>query len=128
MRPIASMTPARLFPYAVIGYMANNLLPARAGEVVRAYVLGDRERVSRMGTFGTIAVERLFDGCALVVMLLVSGMVVGFEDGRLQAIAVASTILFIVALVAFYLLTLNEERGKRVVHRLLTRGGEKETL
>ena len=39
MRPVAPLSPARLFPYAVIGYMANNLLPARAGEFVRAYVL-----------------------------------------------------------------------------------------
>ena len=119
MRPVAAMTPWRLMPYAIIGYMANNLLPARAGEVVRAYVLGDREHVSRMGTFGTIAVERLFDGCALVVMLLVAGVIVGFEDAKLQAIAIASTVLFLAALVAFYVITLDEERGKRMAHRLL---------
>ncbi|MFN0147428.1 MAG: lysylphosphatidylglycerol synthase transmembrane domain-containing protein, partial [Dehalococcoidia bacterium] len=119
MRPVAPIRPARLFPYAVIGYMANNLLPARAGEFVRAYVLGDREKVSTMGTLGTIAVERLFDGCVLVVMLLVSGYFVGFEDSRLKAIAIASTILFIGALLGFYWLTLNETRAKRVIHRLL---------
>lgn len=118
MRPIADMSPARLFPYAIIGYMANNLLPARAGEVVRAYVLGEREGVSRMGTFGTIAVERLFDGCTLVLLLLLSGSIVGFENGRLQAIAIVSTVLFVIALVVFYLLTLSEERAMRVMHRL----------
>lgn len=118
MRPVASMSPRQLFPYAIIGYMANNLLPARAGEVVRAYILGEREHVSRMGTFGTIAVERLFDGCTLVLLLLVSGTFVGFESGRLQAIAVVSTILFVVALVGFYLLTLSPERSHRVMHRL----------
>jgi uncharacterized protein (TIRG00374 family) len=119
MRPVAPMSARRLFPYAIIGYMANNLLPARAGEVVRAYVLGDRERVSKMGTFGTIAVERLFDGCVLVVMLLVAGLFVGIEDSRLKAIAIASTVLFIAALTGFYVLTYSEERGKRVIHRLL---------
>lgn len=119
MRPVAPLSPARLFPYAIIGYMANNLLPARAGEVVRAYVLGDRERISKMGTFGTIAVERLFDGCTLVLMLLVAGTLVGFEDGRLRAIAVASTALFLAAIIGFYLLTLREERALRVVHLFL---------
>lgn len=119
MRPVAPMSPARLFPYAIIGYMANNLLPARAGELVRAYVLGDREGVSKMGTFGTIAVERLFDGVTLVFMLLIAGSIVGFEDGRLRAIAVASTILFVVALAGFYILTLNEERAKTVIHFFL---------
>ncbi|MBK6319696.1 MAG: flippase-like domain-containing protein [Dehalococcoidia bacterium] len=119
MRPVAPMSPQRLFPYAIIGYMANNLLPARAGEVVRAFVLGDRENVSRMGTFGTIAVERLFDGCTLVLMLLIAGSVVGFEDSRLRAIAWVSTAFFVAALVAFYVLTLDEERAKRVTHYFL---------
>ncbi|MBK8559330.1 lysylphosphatidylglycerol synthase transmembrane domain-containing protein [Candidatus Amarobacter glycogenicus] len=119
MRPVAPMSPQRLFPYAIIGYMANNLLPARAGEVVRAFVLGDRENVSRMGTFGTIAVERLFDGCTLVLMLLIAGSVVGFEDSRLRAIAWVSTGFFVAALFAFYVLTLDEERAKRVTHYFL---------
>jgi len=119
MRPVAPMSPWRLFPYAIIGYMANNLLPARAGEVVRAYVLGDREKVSRMGTFGTIAVERLFDGSVLVLMLLISGSIVGFEDPKLRTIAIASSVLFIAAVTVFYLLTLSEARAKRVIHRLV---------
>jgi uncharacterized protein (TIRG00374 family) len=119
MRPVKPMSPVQLFPYAIIGYMANNLLPARAGEVVRAYILGEREHVSRTGTFGTIAVERLFDGCTLVLLLLIAGTWGGFEDGRLQAIAIASTILFVAAVTAFYLLTLSEERAKRVMHKLV---------
>ena len=119
MRPVAPLSPLRLLPYAIIGYMANNLLPARAGEVVRAYVLGDREDVSKLGTFGTIAVERLFDGCILVLMLLIAGSYVGFNDNKLRIIALASTVFFLAALVAFYILTLSEARAKRVVHRLV---------
>ncbi|MBI2765582.1 MAG: flippase-like domain-containing protein [Chloroflexi bacterium] len=119
MRPVAPMSPVRLFPYAIIGYMANNLIPARAGELVRAYVLGDREHVSTVGTFGTIAVERLFDGCVLVLMLLVAGAWVGFDDPKLELIALVSAGLFLAAIVAFYVLTLSERRAKRVIHRLL---------
>lgn len=119
MRPVAPIGPWRLFPYAIIGYMANNLLPARAGEVVRAYVLGERENVSRMGTFGTIAVERLFDGCVLVLMLLISGLAVGLDDPKLRVIALASTLLFVFALGGFYVLTLNEDRAKHLIHWFL---------
>ena len=119
MRPVAPIGPWRLFPYAIIGYMANNLLPARAGEVVRAYVTGEREKISRMGTFGTIAVERLFDGCALVLMLLIAGSIVGFEDPKLRVIAAASSVLFVLAFAAFYLLTQSEERTKRLIHWFL---------
>lgn len=119
MRPVAPIGPWRLFPYAIIGYMANNLLPARAGEVVRAYVTGEREHVSRMGTFGTIAVERLFDGCALVLMLLIAGSVVGFEDSKLRIIAAASVVLFVAAFAVFYLITQSEDRTKRIIRWFL---------
>ncbi len=121
MRPIAAIAPQRLFSYAIIGYMANNLLPARAGEIIRAYVLGERERVSKVGTLGTIAVERLFDGCVLVLMLLVAGAVVGLGDGRLQVIAAASAVLFSVALAGFYWLTFTTERAHGFVGFVLRR-------
>lgn len=119
MRPLRQISPWQLYPYAVIGYMANNLLPARAGEVVRAYVTGEREDVSRVGVLGTVAVERLFDGSVLVIMLLISGTIIGFDDGRLQAIAIVSSALFLAALIGFYALTLSEERAKRVIHYFL---------
>lgn len=119
MRPVAPIGARRLFPYAIVGYMANNLLPARAGEVVRAFVLGDREGVSRTAVLGTIAVERLFDGCVLVLMLLIAGLAVGLDDPSLQVIALVSTILFLAAVVGFYLLTASEARAKRVLHAIL---------
>lgn len=121
MRPVAAITARRLFAYSIIGYMANNLLPARAGELIRAYVLGERERISTMGTLGAIAVERLFDGCVLVLMLLTAGAVAGLGDSRLQAIAIASAALFSVALVVFYWLTLREERAHRLAGFILAR-------
>lgn len=115
MRPVAPLSPSALLPYAIIGYMANNLLPARAGELVRAWVLGRREHVSRTAAIGTIAVERLFDGCVLVLMLLISGAVVGFDDSRLRVIAMASSVLFLVAFVVFYVITLSEARAHRFI-------------
>lgn len=119
MRPIADLGPKRLFPYVIIGYMANNLLPARAGEVVRAYIVGDRENVSKVGTLGSIAVERLFDGCILVLMLLVCGAIAGFDDSRLEAIAIASSVVFALAFIGFYSLTLSEERARRFMQFLM---------
>jgi glycosyltransferase 2 family protein len=54
----------------VVGHMANNLLPARAGEVYRAHVLGRRAYLSRSGAVGSIVVERTFDGVMLVGTVL----------------------------------------------------------
>jgi hypothetical protein len=42
------------FPVVVIGYMGNNVYPARAGELIRAYVLRRREGVSISASLATI--------------------------------------------------------------------------
>src|SRR5215212_1312222 len=53
-----------------IGYMVNNILPARAGEIYRAHLLGRRAQMSRSGAVGSIVVERTFDGLMLVGTIL----------------------------------------------------------
>ena len=67
--------------------MANNLIPARAGEFVRAYVVGEREKVSKMAALGTIAVDRVFDGITLLPFLLIVGAVSGVNS-ELRTIAI----------------------------------------
>jgi uncharacterized protein (TIRG00374 family) len=71
LRPIKRLSVWRLYPVVIIGLMANNLIPARVGEFVRAYILGERENVSKAASLGTIAVDRLFDGLTLVPMMLI---------------------------------------------------------
>ena len=53
-----------------VGYMANNVLPARAGEVYRAHFLGRRAGISRSGAAASIVVERALDGLMLVGAIL----------------------------------------------------------
>jgi uncharacterized protein (TIRG00374 family) len=54
----------------MVGYMANNVLPARTGEVYRAHFLGRRTQMSRSGAAGSIVVERTFDGLMLICIIL----------------------------------------------------------
>ncbi len=55
-----------------IGYMGNNLYPARAGELLRAYVLQRQCGVRVSATLGTIVVERVLDGLMVVFLALVA--------------------------------------------------------
>jgi glycosyltransferase 2 family protein len=64
----------RLFGITLIGFMANNLLPARMGEFVRAYALAKSETLSMSLSFATIVVERLFDGFTLLLFLVASAV------------------------------------------------------
>jgi uncharacterized protein (TIRG00374 family) len=60
----------RLVPSLLVGYAGNNLLPLRAGEILRAQHLADRASVPRMLTFGTFLMERLFDFMVLSTFVL----------------------------------------------------------
>jgi uncharacterized protein (TIRG00374 family) len=65
-----------VFGATMIGFAANNLLPARAGELLKVMVLARDHGLSRVTTLATVLLERLFDGLALVtivVALIASG-------------------------------------------------------
>ncbi|MGH2569462.1 MAG: lysylphosphatidylglycerol synthase transmembrane domain-containing protein, partial [Bacteroidota bacterium] len=59
-----------LFSAVMIGYMVNNILP-RAGELVRAYVIGKSEGISKSSALGTVVVERILDTVTFLFMLCV---------------------------------------------------------
>jgi uncharacterized protein (TIRG00374 family) len=69
VKPIRTLP---LFSATAIGFMANMLLPAHAGEVVRAYLLGQKEQISATTCFATIVVERLLDLVSLLLILAVT--------------------------------------------------------
>jgi len=61
-----------LFSATIIGYMANNLLPARLGEFVRAYLLAQREELETPAVFASLVIDRLFDGFTVLLMLVIT--------------------------------------------------------
>jgi uncharacterized protein (TIRG00374 family) len=70
LAPHHELTTRQLVPSVLIGYAGNNLLPLRAGELVRAEHLAEHFAVPRMRTFGALLMERLFDGLVLAGFLL----------------------------------------------------------
>ena len=60
------------FAATSIGFMANNLLPARVGEFARAWSLARLEKMRTSACLASLAVERLFDGVTVVGLLVVS--------------------------------------------------------
>ncbi len=63
---LPKITLRRTFDIVVIGFMANNILPAKIGELVRAYVISRSEKVRKTTTLATIFVERIFDGLTMI--------------------------------------------------------------
>ena len=125
LRPVKRVTTLRLYPVVIIGLMANNLIPARAGELARAYVLSTREKIAKTTVLGTIAVDRLFDGVTLVPMVLIVAALAGpdtrFPVGFGQELSFAGlgfvmAGLFGVAIAILVYLALYDS-GRRLLHR-----------
>lgn len=68
-----------------IGFMANNVLPARVGEFARAYAFSRLEPVGATAAFGTLVVERFMDGVVLLLFLVVPVMTPGFPAAEALA-------------------------------------------
>ncbi|MBW8009950.1 MAG: flippase-like domain-containing protein [Chloroflexi bacterium] len=109
LRPLKDIPTKAMFPIVTIGYMGNNVYPARAGEVLRAVVLKRREGVPISASLATIIVERVFDGVVMLSFVFLNlGELARFSgeagligEVTIQDIALWSTVFFVIALVVF---------------------------
>lgn len=84
MRPVAKVKFRPLFAALMIGFLGNNLLPAHLGEVVRAYVLGRSENVSKSATFATVVLERVYDGLTVLLLLMIVLLFMDLPQGAVE--------------------------------------------
>ena len=104
--------PARADSYAltVVGYAVNNVLPARAGDVVAHGADGAARECSRRTVLGTLVAERLLDVGVILVLFLVVGYAMLGEvgAGSVEWIALATAAVVAGVAVAIVLVRRNE--------------------
>lgn len=83
-------TRADAYALTTVGYMGNNALPARAGDVLKAMLSAGRTGTARRDAFGTLVAERLLDALALgavfATLVLAGGLPLGLSTGTLLLI------------------------------------------
>jgi len=129
LKPIKEIPTRTMFPITTIGYMGNNIYPARAGEVLRAVILKRREGVPVSASLATIIIERIFDGVVMLAFVFInlpelarlnggSGFV-----GNIQQVAIYGTAAFVAALIVFLLAamfpTITARIGQWFIDRVL---------
>jgi uncharacterized protein (TIRG00374 family) len=72
LRPINSFPVKGIFPVVAIGYMGNNIYPARAGELLRAVVLKHKYKIAVPASLTTIIIERVFDGVVMLAFIILN--------------------------------------------------------
>jgi len=109
LRPLKKIPPLSIFSIVTIGYMGNNIFPARAGELLRAFILKVKEEIAISSSLATIIVERIFDGVVMLAFVFLnlpelaklttdSGFI-----GSIQSLATWGAVAFWGALLVFLL-------------------------
>lgn len=106
LRPLIGAPQKSIYSVVIVGYMANNLIPVRIGEVVRSYYLSLRETCSAPAAFGTVAVERATDVLALLFFFAAAGLMgtIGVDRavGDISSdVPGGATVLALIALLPF---------------------------
>jgi hypothetical protein len=127
VRPIKSVPTRRMFPIVAIGYMGNNIYPARAGEVFRALFLKKSEGVAFSASLATIIVERIFDGVVMLGFVFLNlpelaqlTSASGFV-GNIQTLALWGSAAFIGALAVFLLAAMFPARAYALASAVVQR-------
>ena len=106
LSPVTPLTTRQLFPPLLIGFAANNILPAHLGEFVRVFVVRKQHKVPFSTVFSTVVLERIFDVVAILGLFSIGLMFTNDlpDDYRKSAIFLAAACVFVVICVAFYLI------------------------
>jgi hypothetical protein len=125
LQPLKPISTQAMFPIVTIGYMGNNIFPARAGEILRAYILRRKENVPVSASLATIVIERIFDGVVMLMFVFVNlnGLAQLTHDsgfaGSIQSVAVLGTAAFFVALVVFLLMAMFPHQSLGLYERFI---------
>jgi uncharacterized protein (TIRG00374 family) len=127
LRPLKKIPTKTMFPIVAIGYMGNNIYPARAGEVLRAYVLRRKESIPISASLATIVVERAFDGIVMLafVFLNLSELLSLSDDsgfiGDIRTLTLLGSGLFLAAVIVLLLMAVYPDRSLEFFDNLISR-------
>ena len=131
LRPVKSISTRTMFPIVTIGYMGNNIYPARAGEILRAVVLKRREGVPVSASLATIIVERIFDGVVMLAFVFINlpelsrltqvSVAVGKWNLGIQDLALWGSIAFFGALAVFLFAAMFPRPTEKLANALINR-------
>lgn len=117
LSPIKKTPVFKNFPYTMLGFFMNNIIPLRIGEIIRAKVTGERLGVSRSSVLGTIVIERLIDVIIFVLFFFVIMAVIPFPEFIKKSFYVCGAV-FGAVLVVLFLISKNETKALSIITKI----------
>ncbi|GEM_PF-2923193 len=93
MSPMKRIAFGQSLSAIIIGYMANNVVPLRGGDLLRAHLLGRQENIGTTAVFATVALERIFDVLSLVTLSLIILLMVPLPNWLRHSVIILGAIL-----------------------------------
>ncbi|MDR3256440.1 MAG: flippase-like domain-containing protein [Endomicrobium sp.] len=105
------------FPYTMLGFFANNIIPLRLGELIRAKITGERLCISRSSVLATIVIERLFDIVMFILFFFTIMIYMSFPEFIKKSFSFL-VIIFIICLVVLYMMLINENKALNFLSKI----------
>jgi uncharacterized protein (TIRG00374 family) len=121
LRSIKKVSASALYPIVVIGYMGNNIYPARIGEVLRAYVLKREEGVPMSSSLATVLLERIIDGIIMLAFVLIGLPSVPSLSETATRLLTFAGAAFAIAIAVFFWLALAPKRVEYLAQYVIQR-------
>jgi uncharacterized protein (TIRG00374 family) len=119
--PIKVVRYLRMLGYTFIGYLANNVLPARLGELVRSHAAGEGEGISRTTVLGTVVVERVVDTVIVVGLAALAVVVLSVRGVMTSAVLLGAAFVALLVLGLALAMALHRLPGADRVAAFMTR-------
>lgn len=122
LAPFKKIPLRRTSAFVAIGCMANNIFPARLGDLSRAYFTGKKEGISKATVFGSIAIEHIFDGLCILGIFSLTAILANFNSehaGLLKKIGFSGAFIFIIALISLLLVRFNRAFLEKILNKFL---------
>ena len=105
-----SPTFTSLYRAELIGYFGNNILPLRLGELLRSYIVGKENSLSKSFVFGTVVLERMMDTLALASFTLLLLLTYPLEGAIKGYVIWGGIISFFIIIICFFTVALFYQR------------------
>lgn len=117
VKPVSAKSATEVF---TIGFMANNILPLRLGDVARALVMARRENIAASATFSNVMLERVFDGLTVAGFLGLVFLFAPPDAPWVEGAGLITAAIFVSAVIVAAVTAWNEERALKIASAILS--------
>jgi uncharacterized protein (TIRG00374 family) len=110
LRPIGKISPFKTTQAIYAGLFTNEIIPFRAGELVRAFLVSSWQKITFFSVIPSMVIERFFDGIWLCIGLGITAIFIDLPGNLMKATDILGIIILITTFTIIYLIFKKEKK------------------